>query len=207
MSFAVSGRRLLLLLALALGAGWSSPALHAQDAATPEPATVELMGCRPTGGGCERGGLSAAVLASDQSEGWWWAIFRATLTPGSTIVVAGQLLPTNFTVSVEEGTLGLTAQVPVICTGSCVTAGVSNDTSAATPGSASEQAQTVVPAGTEVLLGPGDTAVFSEPIDVGHVYRNAGSGEVRFVSTVSGPPDAANGVFQGICYGRCLSPV
>ena len=192
MRLTAAGRRLLLLLlTIALGGAWSSPALHAQDAATPAADAVELAGCDPSGSTCEADGISVETVATGVSGEWWWAVFRATLAPGATIEVAGQDLITSFTVSVEAGTVGLTAEVPVICSGECATAS----------GAAAAQGPLLVPAGTELLLAPGDTAVFSEPVGVGHIYRNAGPDAARFVSTVTGPPTPAE------CYGRCLSPV
>jgi hypothetical protein len=98
-------------------------------------------------------------------------------------------------VRVEEGTVGLTASVPVTCFGRCDLISPGNIT---TDPYGFDTVQ--LPPETEVLLAAGDVALFEDDdADATHVYRNAGIGTARFMSTVTNPT-----AHKGRCGGRCF---
>jgi hypothetical protein len=149
---------------------------------------------------CETDGIVVQTISEshDTASDRWIYQMEASFEPGSGVQLVQNISPTTYEVHVEAGRIGLTASAPVDCSGSCtLTAGDQGSVSRGP-----ETTRISVPPGTEVILGPGDTAIFEEDqLEATHTYRNAGPDPARLRSTVSSPtPDEE-------CKGRCFTTV
>jgi hypothetical protein len=188
---------LLVVIALALAIAHFGGTTYAGATPSPQASSPPILQCDTAEPICRGDGLTAEILVTAESDDGerWWALIRTSFEPGTEVQPFSEVYPTNYVLYVEAGTLALTADVPVTCIGVCA---MQAPAATGTPMSRSPSA-VVIPAGREVLLGAGDSAVFEEINGARHVYRNAGTVDAQLLSAVFGPD-------MDDCKGRCLSP-
>lgn len=191
-----------LLLVSTLLAGSPIGVAHAQGTPAPSESGALILECPGNLPVCEGDGVLVEFQTHGQSTatGTVWVLARVTLQPHAVVQPEGGSAAMHYTIYVEEGTVGLTASVPVTCVGEChIEATGEGPKAAATPNTLSMDGL-LVPADTEIILSLGDMATFEGSGDSTHVYRNAGETEAELVSSLVGAAPEPN----ERCMGRCL---